>query len=119
MVQIRLPGFDLERLGLVGRNVRDIYAAHAQNQARIQSLANDAYIDELASAVTGDLGGKVGIAPRVFLKKLVGDVLDRIDQHPDFDPRQHYALTVSDDELTETGRNVRAATDPDDIELKL
>ena len=38
----------------------------------------------------GKLGGKVGIAPRLFLKKLVADVLDRIDQFADFDPRRHY-----------------------------
>ena len=43
-------------------------------------------------AVTGKLGGKVGVAPRIFLKKLVADVLDRVDQYADFDPRQNYAL---------------------------
>ena len=46
------------------------------------------------------LGGKVGIAPRVFLKKLVADVLDRIDQFEEFDPRKHYALTIAEGELT-------------------
>ncbi len=69
--------------------------------------------------MTGNLGGRVGIAPRIFLKKLVGDVLDRIDQHADFDPRQHYELTISPSELTEIERNVRAANSVDDIELKL
>ena len=118
-VQIRLPGFDLERLGLVGRKIRDIYVEHCDSRDRIETLADDTYVDGLAKAVTGNLGGKVGIAPRVFLKKLVGDVLDRIDQHPEFDPRQHYALTVHDDELTEVERNARAASDPNDIELNL
>jgi hypothetical protein len=69
--------------------------------------------------VTGNLGGRVGIAPRIFLKKLVGDVLDRIDQHATFDPRQHYELTISPSELTEIERNVQAANSVDDIELKL
>jgi hypothetical protein len=69
--------------------------------------------------VTGNLGGRVGIAPRIFLKKLVGDVLDRIDQHATFDPRQHYELTISPSELTEIERNVQAADSVDDIELKL
>ena len=69
--------------------------------------------------MTGDLGGRVGIAPRIFLKKLVGDVLDRIDQHAEFDPRQHYELTISPSELNEIERNVRAADSVDDIELKL
>jgi hypothetical protein len=54
----------------------------------------------LASAVTGALGGKVGVAPRVFLKKLVADVMDRVDQFADFDPRRNYALTLSAGELS-------------------
>ncbi len=118
-IQIRLPAFDLERLELVGRKIRDIYAEHSENQERIRSLADDGYIEDLAQAVTGNLGGKVGIAPRLYLKKLVGDVLDRIDQFPDFNPREHYALTVVDSELTEVERNTRAAAGPDDIELEL
>ena len=65
----------------------------------------------------GTRGGKVGIAPRIFLKKLVGDVLDRVDQHPDFDPRRHYQLTIADHELTELERHARAASHVDDIEL--
>ena len=85
----------------------------------VAALADDGYVDELAVAVTGNLGGKVGIAPRVFLKKLVGDVLDRIDLHPDFDPRRDYALTVTDSELTAVERNARGASNPDDIELDL
>ncbi len=59
--------------------------------------------------MTGRLGGKVGIAPRLYLKKLVADVLDRIDQFPDFDPRLHYGLTVSDSELTLAERGMRGA----------
>lgn len=118
-VQVRLPGFDLARLGLVGRRVRDIYAAGQANADRLVQLADDRYLDALAEAVTGNLGGKVGIAPRLFLKKLVGDVLDRIDQFPDFDPRRHYALTLQDAELTAVERSARAARSVDDIELDL
>ena len=117
--QIRLAAFDLERLREVGRRVRELYAAQSEQGERIRRLADDAYVSDLAQGVTGALGGRVGIAPRVFLKKLVSDVLDRIDQHPDFDPRKHYALTMSDVELTEVERNVRAATSPDEIELDL
>jgi hypothetical protein len=69
------------------------------------------------AAVVGALGGKIGITPRVYLKKLVGEVLDRIDQFPAFDSRQHYALTIADAELTEVERNARAAVHVDDIEL--
>lgn len=38
--------------------------------------AVDGYVRELAEAVTGKLGGKVGVAPRIFLKKLVADILE-------------------------------------------
>jgi hypothetical protein len=40
-------------------------------------VVDDSYLATLASAVTGGLGGKVGVAPRLFLRKLVVDVLDR------------------------------------------
>jgi hypothetical protein len=99
-VQIRLPGFDLEKLRLVGSRVRDLYAIHCPNAERLLRLADDSYIADLSAAVVGALGGKIGIAPRVYLKKLVAEVLDRIDQFPEFDPRQHYALTIADAELT-------------------
>ena len=116
--QVRLRNFDLDRLQRVGRKIRDLYAAGAAAPARILERADDAYLSGLARAVTGRLGGRVGIAPRVFLKKLVQDVLDRIDVHPDFDPRRDYALTLTDGELTDIERNARAAASPDDVELE-
>ncbi|WP_433357458.1 BREX system ATP-binding protein BrxD [Microtetraspora malaysiensis] len=108
-VQLRLPGFTLESLVDLGVAIRELYADGAEAPDRIKTLADDAYIADLARAVGGALGGKVGVAPRLFLKKLVGDVLDRIDQFGDFDPRQHYALTVASSELTETERNFAAS----------
>lgn len=122
-VQLRLPGFDRDSLLALGRKVRDLYEAGAEAPVRIADLVDDAYIVALADAVTGALGGKVGVAPRVFLKKLVTDVLDRVDQFPDFDPRKHYALTVTPGELSEEERNAAAVTvpawRPGDIELDL
>lgn len=125
-VQLRLPGFDLPALVDLGRGVRDLYAAGPGTAERVAAVADDAYVAELASAVAGDLGGHVGVAPRVFLRKLVG-VLDRIDEHPDFDPRRHYRLTLSAKELTDVERNARAgarrasrrAASPDDVDLDL
>jgi hypothetical protein len=117
-VQLRLPGFTLALLEAVGRRVRDLYAEHAASRDRILTVADDAYVADLARAVTANLGGKVGVVPRVFLKKLIGDVLDRIDQFSEFDPRRHYALTVSDAELTDVEREARAAASPDDIRLE-
>jgi hypothetical protein len=118
-IQLRLRGFDLDNLAEVGRRVRDLYADGSDHAPRIHDRCDDAYLRVLADAVTGDLGGKVGVAPRVFLKKLVGDVLDRIDQFDDFDPRRDYKLTITDGELTDIERNARAATSVEDIDLEL
>ncbi|MCK5861490.1 MAG: BREX system ATP-binding protein BrxD [Candidatus Hydrogenedentes bacterium] len=118
-VQVRLSPFDLQRLSRVGARVRDIYQEHSKVPQRIASLCDDAYISDLANAVTGKLGGKVGIAPRIFLKKLVADVLDRIDQYSDFEPRSHYSLTLDEVELTRVEQQAVAVDNVDDIELDL
>ncbi len=89
--------------------VRDLYAAGSGNGERIAARVDDAYVGSLAQAVAGELGGQVGVAPRVFLRKLVADVLDRVEEFGDFDPREHYALTLSGSELTEVERNAAAA----------
>ena len=116
-VQIRLTAFGLDRLCDVGKKVRDVYISHAKSPDRLMAKAGDAYLAELARAVTGRLGGKVGVAPRIFLKKLVADILDRIDQFPDFDPHKDYKLTIQDGELTATERHASSANSVDDIEL--
>ncbi|MEU2614537.1 BREX system ATP-binding protein BrxD [Micromonospora sp. NPDC007271] len=113
-VQIRLSGFTLDSLVELGGRVRDLYADGSAAPERVRALVDDAYLGELARAVAGGLGGKVGVAPRLFLKKLVGDVLDRVDQFADFDPRRHYALTLSTTEMSDVERN---ATRADDISL--
>lgn len=118
-IQIRLPAFDLDRLCLVGTRVRDIYLQHAKSSSRIAARCDDQYVRVLAEAVTGKLGGKIGVAPRIFLKKLVADVLDRVDLHESFDPRVDYQLTIGDVELTTTERHAMAGTSVDEIELEL
>ena len=115
--QIRLSTFDHGALVAVGARIRDIYAEGARDPARIQSVVDDTYVETLARAVAGGLGGKVGVAPRLFLKKLVADVLDRVDLHADFDPRRHYSLTLSDTEMSAAERAVANADSVDDIAL--
>ena len=116
-VQIRLPGFDHAALVALGAKVRDLYAGGTTHDGHIRATVDDAYVDALANAVAGSLGGRVGIAPRVFLKKLVADVLDRVDQFDDFDPRRDYALTVNASELSDVERN--AAAGAGDVVLEL
>jgi hypothetical protein len=118
-VQIRLPGFDHAALMALGAKVRDLYAAGTAHEARIRATVDDAYVGQLADAVAGSLGGRVGIAPRVYLKKLVADVLDRVDQFDDFDPRRDYALTVGAEELSDVERAAQRGAALDDIELDL
>lgn len=110
--QLRLPGFTTDALVELGQRVRMIYASPA-----VDSRVDDEYLATLARAVTGALGGKVGVAPRIYLKKLVADVFDRVDQFADWDPRRHYELTLRADELTDVERN--AAASADDIELQI
>lgn len=116
-VQIRLAPFDQTALLAVGRRVRDIFAEGQPNESRLRSVVDDAYLEKLARAVAGGLGGKVGVAPRLYLKKLVADVLDRVDLHPDFDPRRHYSLTLAETEMSPVERAAASAASVDDIEL--
>lgn len=117
-VQVRLPGFTRDSLIELGAKVRDLYADGASSRERVLGQVNDDYLAGLADAVAGSLGGRIGVAPRVFLKKLVGDVLDRVDQFDDFDPRVHYALTVAEGELNAVERNAaQGVADLDAIEL--
>ena len=115
-VQIRLRAFDMQRLVEVGRNVRAVFVQRSAAADRVLRHVDDALITDLATAVTGRLGGKVGVAPRIFLKKLVAEVLDRVDQFPDFDPRKDYQLVV---QLAELSQDERRALSPDDIQLDL
>jgi len=125
-VQIRLPGFTHDSLIELGSRVRDLYAGGSDNGERVRAVVDDAYVGSLADAVAGQLGGLVGVAPRLFLKKLVADVLDRVDQFPEFDPRVHYALTLAAAELSDVERAMAGSVGPatgvstvDDIALDL
>lgn len=118
-VQVRLRGFDLDALVAVGARVRDLFAAGAEDPELIRTRCDDEYLGRLAAEVTGELGAKVGIAPRLFVKKLVGEVLDRLELFPEFEPRRDYRLGVADTELTEVERNARRGTSPDDVVLDL
>lgn len=113
--QLRLTGFDQARLVELGGRVRDLYVAGLDDPDRVRSIADDAFLGRFASAIAGELGGKIGIAPRLFLRKLV-DVLDKIEQFPDFDPYTDYEVSISPTELSEAER---AELSADDVPLDL
>jgi hypothetical protein len=102
-VQVRLPGFTHESLLELGAKVRELYMAGCANPQRVASAADDGYVEALAKSLEGQFGGRSGVAPRIFVKKLV-DLLDRVDQHPGFDPRRDYVVQISAQELADEER---------------
>jgi len=115
--QIRLQPFSLERMIEVGQRIRELYPS--EQRARIDQKVTDAVITDLARGVAGKLGGRVGVAPRIFLKRIV-DLLDRVDEHADFDPREHYSLVIEPSELTQEEQAAAGvARTVDDIPLDL
>jgi len=94
--QVRLQPFTEERLLAVGRCIRTLYPA--SQPERVAQRVSDAFLQALVQQVTQGFRGKVSVAPRIFLRELV-DVLDRVDQHADFDPAQHYRLHLDDEQL--------------------
>ena len=117
-IQVRLLPFDHDRLVEVGRLIRDLYPSSAPE--RMAERVTDEVIEALARGVAGKLGGKTGVAPRLYLRKLVGEVLDKVDEHEDYDPSVHFELVVGAGELTPEER-AAAGMDlgVDDIDLEL
>jgi len=114
--QLRLQPFDIDKMVVVGKRVRDLYPSEAP--ARVVATVNDEIVRSVAKGVAGQLGGKVGIAPRIFLKRLVG-LLDQVEEHADFDPRTHFKLVVSATEMTEEERAAAGQSSPlDGIKLE-
>ncbi len=91
--QVRLLPFDAARLVEVGRRVRDIY--RAKNPDRVSARVGDSFLSALADRVTEGFGGRVAIAPRMFLRELT-DVLDKVDAYADYDPAERYRLSLDE-----------------------
>lgn len=107
--QVRLPAFDEGRLLEVGRRVRDLFpAAHAERKV---GRADDTFLAALTKKVATGFGGKVSVAPRIFLRELV-DVLDKIDQYDNYDPVKQYDLHLDEAELTAEELSVRRGDEP-------
>lgn len=117
--RLRLTGFDMDKLIELGCRVRDLYAqGESQARERIDRLVDDAYIKDLAADVAGQLGA--GTSPRVFVRCLVSDVLFKVAEHPDFNPRVHYSRHKLDDLTGEEQSALRGpASSAGEIELGL
>lgn len=111
--QVRLLGFKRETLQELGERVREIYATGSPAADRIESLVTDDYLAGLGDTIAGRLGGKVGVAPRLYLRKLV-DTLDKVEQFPDYTPTEASAVAVADGELN---ADERAAGGLDAIQI--
>lgn len=117
-VQVRLSAFDEERLVEVGKRVRDLYPA--DHPERMQAKVTDDIVRAFANQVSGQLGRRTGMAPRLFLKKLIEHLLDRVDQHDEFEPREHLQLRISPQEMKpEEAEAAGILRNPDDIALDL
>jgi hypothetical protein len=116
--QVRLTPFDMDRLIEVGRKVRDLYPTeHAE---RVAERVDDDAIRLLAHGVTGKLGQRVGAAPRLFLRKLVGELLDKVEEHEDYVPKRDFKLVVSAAEMSAEEREAAGVErSVDDIALDL
>lgn len=117
--QIRLMPFGQDSLTEVGQKVRDLFANGSAQSDRIKTMVDDSLLDSLARGIAGKLGGKVGLAPRIFLKKLVIEVLDKVEMFDDFDPRQHYKPVIDGSDLNEAERAAVGELSADDIKLDL
>ena len=116
-VQVRLAPFDDSKLLEVGRKVRAIYPTKLPD--RIAARITDSVLDDLARGVAGQLGQKVGVAPRLFLRKLV-ELLDKVEEHADFDPALHYKPVIDAREMTVEERSAGGhAVGVDDIALDI
>ena len=82
----------------------------ARHPDRVAATVDDAYIDRAGPRGHRGAGRPGRDRPRgCSCASSSQDVLDRVDEYADFDPRRHYALTLIDAELTEVERNARGA----------
>ncbi|PKL77923.1 MAG: BREX system ATP-binding protein BrxD [Candidatus Melainabacteria bacterium HGW-Melainabacteria-1] len=87
--QLELTPFDNQRLREVALRLREIYPG--ADRSRLHQLIDESFIQKLAAQVSSGFGGDVGVIPRQFLREFV-DVMDLVDQHPDYIPAEVYAF---------------------------
>lgn len=121
--QLRLLGFQQESLLELGQRVRDIYASGSPEAERVRVEVDDQFLEDLGRVITGQLGGRVGVAPRQYLRRVV-DILDRVEQFPDYSARQRGLGEIAPEDLSEeeraaTRRGKVNSSTLDDIDLEV
>lgn len=121
--QIRLTGFTETSLHELGVRIREVYASGQPTQGRLLTLVDDSFLTELGSSIAGQLGGRVGVAPRLYLRRLV-DILDRVDQFEEYEPRRDALGAIPAADMTEAelavtrfGGKLAPAGGVDDVDL--
>lgn len=85
--QLVLKPFDATRLKNVAVRLRELFPS--ADKERLLAKVDDEFIDQLVAKVTAGFRGDVGVVPRQFLREFV-DVLDLVEQEPEYDPKQVY-----------------------------
>ncbi len=101
--QLELKPFDAARLRAVALKLRELFPA--LDRSRMDRVVTSSVVDRLVARVTEGFRGDVGVVPRQFLRQFV-NLLDLVDQHPDYDPIQAEGLAPLD--LTEEERRLAA-----------
>jgi hypothetical protein len=99
--QVQLRPFDRQRLIDVALKLRELYPS--EYRTRLESVLDTPTIGRIVDAVSGALGGDVGIVPRQFLREFVG-VMDRIDEFPAYNVAETYSFDVGAAELAPEDR---------------
>ena len=89
----------------------------------MNSFRREAESERFSLRRQAGFGGKVTVAPRVFLRELV-DIMDRVEQHDTYDPSAQYKLALNSETLTveelaaKEGREVSSTSEDDEDEPK-
>jgi type II secretory pathway predicted ATPase ExeA len=85
--QMRLKPFNAERLQQVAERIVEIYPA--DHPERVGAKITPELLRSLVDRVTAGFGGRIEVAPRIFLRELVNS-MDLVDQHENYDPGRDY-----------------------------
>lgn len=109
--QLKLEPFEPARLTEVALRLREIFPA--SDRGRLEQRVTPAFVERLVEQVSKGLRAEVGVVPRQFLRSFV-EVMDRVDEEPDFDPMREYGFEPK--ELSAAEARIAAGQPPFDPE---